>query len=375
MQINRHGAKSANPNISISSWRSWRPGGSSSASRPAAGLVGSLSMALGVFALQACGGSAPPPQAPPSPAASAEELPASPEPPASADLLAGIKAFDAGRYADARASFEAASKKNPKNYEALANLGMACEKLGDGAAAEAAYKAALAVKPDLESASVELSALYIDAGRIDEALEVGRAGVAAHPGSAALHENVGVALATRGDSEGATPELEQAVRLAPSEPMFQLTIAHWLNVWHTRGAAPHLDAAVGLIKGDYGMTASVGYEYRMAGEFASCVKTFDAEIAARDGGEVRTERALCHLGLKDEPAAIDDLQAAVKTEPGYAPAHYYLAGRLASGKHFKEAAEQYAQYLKLAPSGSLAKPAAERLKAAQEAARKAAHGK
>ncbi len=284
--------------------------------------------------------------------------------------MAGIKAFDAGRYSDARASFEAATKRNPQNFEAFYNLGLACEKLGDGPAAAAAYKSALGIKPDLETASAELCALYVDESRIDDALRVGRAGLAAHPGSAALHENVGVALATQGDAEGATPELEQAVRLAPSEPMFHLTLAHWLNVWHTRGAAPHLDAVLGLIKGDYAMTASVGYEYRMAGEFASCVKTFDAAIATKDGGEVRTERALCRLGLKDEPGALDDLQAAVKTEPSYAPGHYYLGGRLANGKHFKEAAAQYAEYLKLAPTGSLAKPAAERLKASQQAARK-----
>ena len=340
--------------------------------------VGVLALA-GVLAvsLQACGGSEPPAQSPPPtlPEAPSATSSAAPEPAASPDLLAGIKAFDAGRYSDARASFEAATKKNPQNFEAFYNLGMACEKLGDGPGAEAAYKGALAIKPDLETASAELCALYVDEARIDDALTVGRAGLAAHPGSAALHENVGVALAAKGDSEGATPELEQAARLSPNEPMFHLTLAHWLNVWHVRGAVPHLEAVLGLIKGDYAMTASVGYEYRMAGEFDSCVKTFDAAIAIKDGGEVRTERALCKLGQKDEAGALDDLQAAVKTEPSYAPGHYYLGGRLASGKHFKEAAAQYAEYLKLAPTGSLAKPASERLKAAQQAARKGSPAK
>ena len=55
-------------------------------------------------------------------------------------------------------------------------------------------------------------------------------------------------------------------------------------------------------------------------------------------------------------------------EPTYAPGHYYLGGRLASTKHYKEAAAEYAKYLELAPTGSLAKPAAERLKLAQDAA-------
>ena len=108
----------------------------------------------------------------------------------------------------------------------------------------------------------------------------------------------------------------------------------------------------------------------MAGEFDSCIKTFDRAIATKDGGEVRTERALCKLGKKDEKGTFDNLQAAVAKDTTYAPAHYYLAGRLASMKHYKDAAAEYAKYLELAPSGSLAKPATERLKMAQEAAAK-----
>ena len=94
----------------------------------------------------------------------------------------------------------------------------------------------------------------------------------------------------------------------------------------------------------------------------------------KDGGEVRTDRALCKLGLKDEKGAFDDLQAAVAKEPSYPTAHYYLAGRLAgAGKRYKEAAEEYAKYLQLAPTGSLAKAATERLKLAQDAAKGKKH--
>ena len=333
--------------------------------------------AVAVFACGACGGSSPPAEtggaspsiAPSSGGSSADNPPAAtgPEPPASPELMAGIKAFDAGNYPDARKSFEAAAKKNPNNYEALYNLGLACEKLNDGPAAENAYKVALAAKPDLDSAAAALSALYLDAGRSDDAIAVARTGLAKHAGSAPLHENLGIALAGKGDQEGATKEFSQAIQLTPSEPMFHLTFAHWLNAWHQRGAAPHLDAARDLAKDDYGMIASVGHEYRMAGEFDSCVKTFDRAVAMKDGGEVRTERALCRLGLKDEKGTLGDLQAAVDKEPTYGPAHYYLGGRLAMSKRFKEAAAEYGKYLQLEPNGSLAKPAAERMKAAQDA--------
>ncbi|HEY1695785.1 MAG TPA: tetratricopeptide repeat protein [Polyangiaceae bacterium] len=326
-------------------------------------------------ALLACGGSNPPAETggatlqtgggPPE----TSSLPPGPEPAPSSELVQGIKAFDAGSYADARKLFDAATKKDPKNYEAFFDLGQACEKLGDKPAAEAAYKAALDVRPDLDTAAAALSSMYVEANRIDDALAVAKAGLAKHPGSAALHENLGVALATRGDQEPATMELESAVKAQPNDPMFHLTLAHWLNAWKIRGAAPHLDAALGLVKDDYGMIASIGFEYRMAGEFDSCIKTFDRAVAMKDGGEVRTERALCKLGAKDEKGTIADLEAAVAKEPSYAPAHYYLAGRLASTKHYKEAAGEYAKYLELAPNGSLAKAANERLKMAQDAAK------
>jgi tetratricopeptide (TPR) repeat protein len=333
------------------------------------------SLALVVLASGACGGSAPPAQsagnAPGAPGESnpAASLPAA-EPPPSADSAAGVRAFDAGNYPEARKAFEAAAKKNPSDYDSLQNLGLACEKLGDAPAAEAAYKAALAVKPDLETATTALSALYVDAGRNDDAVAVARAGLAKHAGSAVLHENLAVALAGKGDQDGATKEFSQAVQLTPTDPMFHLTFAHWLNVWKVRGAAPHLDAARDLAKDDYALMVSIGFEYRMAGEYDSCVKLLDRAVSMKDGGEVRTHRALCRLGLKDEKGTLTDLQAAVAKEPTYAPAHYYLAGRLAKGKNYREAAAEYAKYLDLAPNGSLAKPAADRLKAAQDAVAK-----
>jgi Tfp pilus assembly protein PilF len=329
-----------------------------------------------VTAGAACGGSTPPAETggttPPTttaPPAETASLPSGPEPAPSADLDAGLKAFDGGNYGEARRRFEAAVKKDPKNYTAFHDLGQACEKLGDKPAAEAAYKGALDVRPDFDAAAAALSSMYIEANRIDDALAVGRAGLAKHPGSAALHENLGIALATRGDQDPAIQELEAALKLAPNDPMFHLTLAHWLNAFHVRGATPHLDAVRDAAK-DVGMLASVGFEYRMAGEADACVKTYDKAIAMKDGGEVRTGRALCKLALKDEKGCLDDLQAAVAKEPSYATAHYYLGGRLGAMHHYKEAAAEYAKYLELAPTGSLAKNASDRLKVAQEAAAK-----
>ena len=124
-----------------------------------------LAMVL-VAAGAACGGSTPPaetggttPPATGAPPAETASLPSGPEPAPSAELDAGLKAFDGGNYGEARRQFEAAVKKDPKNYTAFFDLGQACEKLGDKPAAEAAYKGALSVRPDLDTAAAALSSL------------------------------------------------------------------------------------------------------------------------------------------------------------------------------------------------------------------------
>jgi tetratricopeptide (TPR) repeat protein len=321
--------------------------------------------------LASCGGS-PPPLAHTSGASEGTDpsLPTGPSEAApSPDLLAGIKAYDAGAYADARAAFEAATKKNPRDAQASYNLGLSCEKLADKTCAEAAYTAAISIKPDFDTAVAALSSLELDAGRIDDAMQVARAGLAKKPGSAPLHENLGVAEAMKGvDQDAALAQLEAAVKAEPAEPMYHLTLAHWLNAWHIRGAAPHLDVALSAAKDDVSLLASIGFEYRMAGEFDACIKTFDRAVHVKDGGEVRTERAICKVGKKDSPGALADFQAAVAVEPTYAPGHYWLGGRLAQQKRYKEAAAEYAKYLELQPTGSLATQASERMRLAQDAA-------
>ena len=116
------------------------------------------------------------------------------------------------------------------------------------------------------------------------------------PATASQHAARANALAERGDQDDAIKEYEQAIALEPGNPAPHFALAVWLDRWHQRGAAPHLDAALALVHDDYPMTVAIGHEYRIAGEFGSCVSTFDTAIKSQDSGEARTERALCSWG-------------------------------------------------------------------------------
>lgn len=281
-----------------------------------------------------------------------------------------MKALDAGDAAGAKTILESAIKKNPKDADALFYLGVALEKLNDKAGAEQRYKDALTARPDLDSASVNLGALYIDASRFDEALLVSRQGLQKAPKNPALHANLAVALASKNDIGAATRSFDEAVRLAPNDPMLQVTYAQWLGNWKRPDeATDHLRAARPMAK-DVGVLAAIGHELRLVGAFSDCVPTFDKAIEMKDAAELRAERALCKVGAKDDAGALDDLQTATKKEPNFAPAHFYLANRLAQGGKFADAVKEYEAYLKLEPKGDLAKQATERAKLARDKAKK-----
>jgi tetratricopeptide (TPR) repeat protein len=325
-----------------------------------------------VFPLAAaCGPSKPPgtvvgPDAVPSSSASSPTAatPGIDEAGAAKDVDDGKRAFDAGDLPGAQKAYESALAKMPNNYLALFGVGMVHEKSARKPQAMEAYKQALNVKPDGEEAGIQLAAMYLDANpqRLDDAIAVCRSVLALKPKNATLHNTLAIALAYRGfDHEAALKEFEEALRLNVNEPMFHITYAEWLTAWKEKGAAAHLDMARQLVKDDPALLATIAHELRLAGEFQPCIDIYTKLIAKKDGGEVRTERALCKLGLKDDAGVMADLLAAVAKEAGYAPAHYYLGGRYAVKKKWKEAAAEYEKYLQLEPSGSLAKAATERL--------------
>lgn len=342
-----------------------------------------VAFAASLLLLASCGGSSPPatgpkpaPVAPASPVASAAPADAKAEakdvaaPPSSEEVGRGMKALDAGDAATAKTAFENAIKKNAKDADAFFYLGVALEKLGDKPGAEKRYKEALALKPDLDAASVNLAAFYIEAGRFDESLMVTRQALQKQPKNSALHANLAVALASKNDQGAATRAFEEAVKLAPNDPMTQVTYAQWLGTWKKPDeAAAQLRAARPLAK-EVGVLAAIGHEMRLVGAFADCVPTFDKAIEMKDAAELRTERALCKVGAKDDAGALEDLQTAVKKEPSYAAAHFYLGNRLAGAGKFAEAAKEYDAYLKIAPKGDLAKQAQDRAKLARSKAGK-----
>lgn len=322
------------------------------------------------FAL-ACGGT-PPPARPipvePRPGSVESEKPEAHAAPSSHDDVSrGTAAIKAGDWTSARAAFESAIQKNPRQADALYYLGLVMDKTGDRAAAEKHYRAALDIQPDLQEAAENLTAIYVENRKFDEAIGIANKALARNSKNAEMQLNLAVALSGKGNVDSASKAFDAAVALAPNDVRFYVAYADHLN------AAKKTDEAVSKLKqaqrvagDDAAMLGTIGFSFRTARAVPECIAAFDKAIALKDNADFRTNRALCKLAAKDRPGAATDLRAATAKEPSFAPAHYWLGSLLHEDGKFPEAAAAYTAYLSAAPNGPMAKAAEGKLKLAKE---------
>lgn len=108
---------------------------------------------------------------------------------------------------------------------AQVNLGNLAAAMGDAAAAESAYRRALAVGPYFLPGWINLADLYRALGREEEAAATLRAGLAQHPGAADLQHALGLSLVRSGDLPAALAELKKAALGAPENGRYAYVYA------------------------------------------------------------------------------------------------------------------------------------------------------
>jgi Flp pilus assembly protein TadD len=165
-----------------------------------------------------CGGGAPkPPEA--APVASAPAAPTRETTPKGApEVDRAVAAIKMNDFASAKAALEKALTANPKNGTALYYMGVCQENTGDKKGAEARYKAAIDVAPEVTEAAVNLGALYLDANRYDDAIAVSEKALAKRTEDPDLHANIAVALRGKGDKEGSMLHYERAIKVVGDNP-------------------------------------------------------------------------------------------------------------------------------------------------------------
>ncbi len=113
----------------------------------------------------------------------------------------------------------------------------------DEAAAEAAYRRAVAVDPDFADAWLNLGAMLCESGRCAEAVAVCSEAVEQCPDAADLHFNRAIALEDQGDAAGAISAYERCLALDASIADAHFNCARLRErTGDSRGALRHLNA-------------------------------------------------------------------------------------------------------------------------------------
>jgi tetratricopeptide (TPR) repeat protein len=149
--------------------------------------------------------------------------------------------FDVAPAAGSVAILERSSPSGP-DAAAWFERGLALEAT-DPAGAEAAYRQALTLAPDLAEATLNLGAMWSEAGRFEELAELSEQAVTHCPGSALIHFNHGVALDHLERLPAAMASYERSLALDPT-----LADAHYNlgrlreQLGDKRGALRHFSA-------------------------------------------------------------------------------------------------------------------------------------
>ena len=232
------------------------------------------------------------------------------------------------QYERALEQLQAALAIEPSNFEVHLNMAMIFEHWGQTNAAITNFQAVLRFRPAHEIANIHLAMLLESAGRRDEALAVY---------AATANYGLGVGLAAQGLYAEATPYLEQAVKLRPSNLQALTELGRVLagqNRFADAEAA--FRNAAQLSPTNLNLLINLGNAQALGGRSNAAAATFALAVRLDpDLARKYVEDARAMAEKRDMPSAVARLRTALWLEPNQAQALQDLAWLLATAPQAK----------------------------------------
>jgi tetratricopeptide (TPR) repeat protein len=129
---------------------------------------------------------------------------------------AARKNVEAGKYRTAEKQYQTVLANDPKNLDALSNLGVIYFRTGKIRSAESTLKKALAIAPNDDFVLTTLGIVHYRQSRFDEALKELRKAIEINPNSATAHNYLGITASQKGRQQEAEKEMLQAIAEDPN---------------------------------------------------------------------------------------------------------------------------------------------------------------
>lgn len=282
---------------------------------------------------------------------------------ASVDLTEIEAAIQANDGAKAKNLAEDLLVRAPKNPKVHYYAGVSTEATGDKSAAEKHYRRALELAPDFGDAAINLSALLLDMNRAADAVVVLKPLAEKTPGDEMLQTNYAAALAASGDHAQAVKIYESLLKKKPSPETRRGLVRSLLAVGNKDEAIRILKEGIAQAGNNRDLYAAFGADLAKAGAYEDAIEATTKAIQIQSSPELLTYRALFKRSLKKNEEARADLEAAIKEDPKFAAAYFYLGELLEGMKKPADARKNYEKAAELEPDSSRGKKARERVDA------------
>jgi superkiller protein 3 len=262
----------------------------------------------------------------------------------------GNKFVEGGSLARAKQEYEKALKLYPKHLNALYNLAITCERLGQKGEAIDDYRRYLEIKGNDPEVWTQLGLLYDNVGSKSEARHAYEKALEVDPKFGRAHHNLGVLLKEQGDLKGAEThfaafvKLEEAAGRQDGDAYYSLGILY-LQELRDKEAKAAVQKAIDI-------DPSVPYFNNAMGDIYLFEKRPDLSIVYYQKAiEKDPKYVLAYSGLgdayaqmKDRDKALGSYHKALELRPDYALVYYKL-GLLYEDSNSAEAIKQFEKYL------------------------------
>jgi protein O-GlcNAc transferase len=231
-----------------------------------------------------------------------------------------VEHFDAGRYEEALEAFLAAVVLNPRDPDALFDVGVTYERLGRPLEASAAFRSVVELRPASAKARARLCSSLVEAGQYWDGVDACNRAIRQDRSDPELFSRYGRAFAGAGLYDQAAEAFKLAIRLRPDRAEYHLALgAAYDRLGEYRDALDSLELAARLSPdsegaraeygrvtaelsglerdlgsvGGYDRLLNVGHAYRMKGWYRKAVAAYAAAAQKR----TRDAQALYYLGL------------------------------------------------------------------------------
>src|SRR5688572_6181980 len=222
------------------------------------------------------------------------------------------------RYGEAISHHERAIRLAPDYAPAFNNLGAALRASGRVTEAIASYQKALALRPDFPSASFNLANALLAAGDAGAA-EQFRAALQVSPRSVEAQNNLGIALAARGDAAGAIAAFRAALAIDERSVNAHRNLGNILIDAGSRAEGiTHLERAIALAPSEPEAVYDLGTVLLEDQNFANAAAQFQAALKIRpDWPEAHNNLGIALASQGRIADALTHFERAVQLRPDF----------------------------------------------------------